>query len=226
MAEAPYGALAALRHPVLAVLRVATVRGNTGNFVRDVAGAWLLTDLSASPAAVAAIQAAVTVPPLLALIFASGIGAALMGPTRQSVVPELVPREDLKGAVAFNSFGINIARSIGLAIGGVLLASFGATVTYGWTWQSMCSWWKPSSDGRAARARRTPCRQALAAGTIAWGLLAKATGIPVALPAAGLIVASVLARHKPLPAGEADLSPSHRCPEPAVTDPMEGDRSS
>jgi hypothetical protein len=33
--------------------------------------------------------------------------------------------------VALNSLGINIARSIGPAAGGLLLASFGAAMTYG-----------------------------------------------------------------------------------------------
>jgi len=55
----------------------------------------------------------------------------LMGPTWRAIVPELVPREDVKGAVALNSLGINIARSIGPAAGGLLLAAFGAAVTYG-----------------------------------------------------------------------------------------------
>jgi len=74
---------------------------------------------------------ALTVDYLIALTFVGGIGAALMGPTWQSIVPELVPRENLKGAVALNSLGINIARAIGPAAGGLILASFGAAVTYG-----------------------------------------------------------------------------------------------
>ena len=171
------GSFAPLRQPVFAVLWVATVLGNTGSFMRDVASSWLVTDLSASPAAVAMIQAAGTLPifllaipagvlsdildrrkfligiqillagvsvtlmvlshlglltvsSLIALTFAGGIGAALMGPTWQAIVPELVPRQDLKNAVALNSLGINIARSIGPAAGGLLLASLGAAVTY------------------------------------------------------------------------------------------------
>lgn len=172
------GAFAPLKRPVFAVLWVATVLGNTGSFMRDVASAWIVTDLSASPAAVATIQAAamlpvfllampagvlsdildrrrfliaiqiglavvstalmllslaglMTVSSLVALTFLGGVGAALMAPTWQSIVPELVPRSDLKSAVALNSLGINISRSIGPALGGVLLAAFGAAVTYG-----------------------------------------------------------------------------------------------
>jgi MFS family permease len=74
---------------------------------------------------------ALTVPYLIALTFAGGVGAALMGPTWQSIVPELVPRAELKDAVALNSLGVNISRSIGPALGGLLLAGFGASITYG-----------------------------------------------------------------------------------------------
>ncbi len=178
MTENAAGSFAPLRRPVFAVLWVATVLGNTGSFMRDVASSWLITDLSASPAAVAMIQAAGSLPifllaipagvlsdivdrcrflmliqimlaavsatlmglsaggllsvgSLLGLTFIGGIGAALMAPTWQSIVPELVPKPDLKSAVALNSLGVNIARSIGPAAGGLLLASFGAAVTYG-----------------------------------------------------------------------------------------------
>jgi hypothetical protein len=44
------------------------VLGNTGSFMRDVASSWLMTDLSASPAAVAMVQAAGTLPIFLLAI--------------------------------------------------------------------------------------------------------------------------------------------------------------
>jgi MFS family permease len=169
---------APLRQSTFAVLWMATVLGNTGTFMRDVASAWLVTDLSTSPMAVALIQVAGTLPifllaipagvlsdildrrrfliciqvllaavsatlmvlsytgmigvsSLLALTLLGGVGAALMGPTWQSIVPELVPRADVRSAVALNSLGINISRSIGPALGGLLLATFGAALTYG-----------------------------------------------------------------------------------------------
>jgi MFS family permease len=177
-AKPPPGAFAPLARPVFAVLWAATVLGNTGSFMRDVASAWLVTDLSASPTAVAMIQVAATLPvfllaipagvlsdildrrtflifvqmmlaavslallllaqsglmtvsALVALTFAGGVGAALVAPTWQSIVPELVPRAELRSAVALNSLGINIARAIGPAAGGALVASFGAALTYG-----------------------------------------------------------------------------------------------
>ena len=171
------GSFAPLRQPIFAVLWAATVLGNIGSFMRDVASSWMVTELSASPTAVALIQTAATLPifllaipagvlsdildrrrfliavqillacvsgtllvlartdsltveSLVALTFVGGIGAALMGPTWQSIVPELVPRSDLKNAVALNSLGINIARALGPAAGGLLLASFGAGAAY------------------------------------------------------------------------------------------------
>lgn len=172
------GSFAPLGIPVFAVLWGATVLGNIGSFMRDVASSWMVTELSSSPTAVALIQTAaalpvfllalpagvlsdildrrrfligvqillglvsatllvlaqtnsLTVESLIALTFVGGIGAALMGPTWQSIVPELVPRAELKNAVALNSLGINIARAVGPAAGGLLLASFGASVAYG-----------------------------------------------------------------------------------------------
>lgn len=166
-----------LTHATFAVLWVATVLGNTGTFMRDLASSWMVTELAGGPAAVAMIQAAGTLPIfllaipsgvlsdildrrrfllavqvllgctsltlallaasgqltvayLIGLTFVGGIGAALMGPTWQSIVPELVPREILKDAVSLNSLGINIARSIGPAAGGLILASAGAAATY------------------------------------------------------------------------------------------------
>ncbi|MEJ5173691.1 MFS transporter, partial [Erwinia sp. MYb416] len=72
-----------------------------------------------------------TVEYLVALTFIGGIGAALMGPAWQAIVPELVPRPQLKNAVALNSLGINIARAVGTATGGLLLAALGAWAAYG-----------------------------------------------------------------------------------------------
>ena len=62
---APAGAFAPLRQPVFAVLWGAMVLGNTGSFMRDVASAWVVTDLSASPAAVALVQTAASLPVFL-----------------------------------------------------------------------------------------------------------------------------------------------------------------
>ena len=175
---AAVGGMAPLKHTLFAVLWGATILGNIGSFMRDVASAWLVTDLSNNPAAVAMMQTAATLPVfllaipagvlsdildrrrfliiiqvllacvsftllmmaktntltveyLIALTFLGGVGSALMGPTWQAIVPELVPKAELKTAVGLNSLGINIARALGPAVGGLLLAAFGAAAAYG-----------------------------------------------------------------------------------------------
>lgn len=172
------GAFAPLKQGLFAAIWAATILGNTGSFMRDVASSWLVTGLSSNPAAVALMQTAATLPIfllaipagvlsdildrrrllifvqlllasvsgtllilshnnlltveyLVALTFIGGIGAALMGPAWQAIVPELVPRPQLKNAVALNSLGINIARAVGPAVGGLLLAALGAWAAYG-----------------------------------------------------------------------------------------------
>src|SRR5215472_2127196 len=63
---------------------------------------------------------------LLSLTFALGIGSALTNPAWQSTLPDLVMRKELSSAVALNSIQFNLARAIGPAIGGVLVAVIGA----------------------------------------------------------------------------------------------------
>src|SRR5712692_3791612 len=62
---------------------------------------------------------------LLSLTFVIGMGAALNAPTYQAITPELVPRSQLPAAVALNSVGLNLARAIGPAIGGFIVAAAG-----------------------------------------------------------------------------------------------------
>jgi len=67
---------------------------------------------------------------LLAFTFVLGCGAALYGPAWQSSVGEQVPRDLVPSAVALNSLGFNIARTVGPAIGGAIVAGFGAQVAF------------------------------------------------------------------------------------------------
>jgi MFS family permease len=52
---------------------------------------------------------------------------ALDNPTRQTLVAELVPSEDLPNAVALNSLSFNTSRLIGPAVGGVTIAAVGVS---------------------------------------------------------------------------------------------------
>jgi predicted MFS family arabinose efflux permease len=67
----------------------------------------------------------VTPASLLVFTFLLGAGAALTAPAWQSVVPQLVPTQDLAPAVAANSVGVNISRAVGPALAGVIIAGFG-----------------------------------------------------------------------------------------------------
>ncbi|MGY4403612.1 MFS family permease [Bradyrhizobium sp. USDA 3315] len=68
---------------------------------------------------------------LLALCVVVGSGMALMGPAWQSSVAEQVPSEaQLPAAVALNGISYNIARSVGPAIGGVVVATAGAVAAF------------------------------------------------------------------------------------------------
>lgn len=62
---------------------------------------------------------------LLSITFAIGLGQATLWPVWQAVLPELVERRDLTQATALNSMNGNIARAIGPAIGGAVVAVAG-----------------------------------------------------------------------------------------------------
>lgn len=67
---------------------------------------------------------------LLMFTFLIGCGAAFNGPAWQASVGDMVPRAHLAGAVAINSMGFNIARSVGPAIGGAIVAAAGAAAAF------------------------------------------------------------------------------------------------
>ena len=63
---------------------------------------------------------------LLLLTFALGIGSAMNGPAWNAFVPQLVRRAELPAAIALNSASFNLARAVGPALGGALVAATGA----------------------------------------------------------------------------------------------------
>ncbi len=67
---------------------------------------------------------------LILFTFLIGCGSAFNGPAWQASVGEMVPRSDLPNAVALNSMGFNIARSVGPAVGGALVAVIGAAFAF------------------------------------------------------------------------------------------------
>lgn len=67
---------------------------------------------------------------LLGFTFLIGCGTALNGPAWQASVGDMVPRKSLPAAVALNSMGFNMARSVGPAIGGLIVAAAGAAAAF------------------------------------------------------------------------------------------------
>src|SRR6202162_960541 len=67
---------------------------------------------------------------LLALTFALSAGDAVETPTWRAVLPELVRKEDLAAASALNGIEFNIARAIGPALAGALIAVAGVGTAF------------------------------------------------------------------------------------------------
>lgn len=67
---------------------------------------------------------------LLGFTFLIGCGTALNNPAWQSSVGDMVPRQDVPAAVTLNSVAFNIARSVGPAIGGAIVAAAGAVAAF------------------------------------------------------------------------------------------------
>jgi MFS family permease len=86
------------------------------------------TFMLAAAAFLAALTFAGDVTPwlLLALTFAVGLGRALTAPSWQAIQPQLVGRALIPQAAALNSANMNVARAVGPAIGGVIVAAAGA----------------------------------------------------------------------------------------------------
>jgi MFS family permease len=159
-----------LAYPVFRSLWLAALASNVGSLMQGVAAAWLMTSLTDSPAPVALLVTAVSLPLflvglpagaladvverrrlviwtqvwmsaiaavlaavaflgwmtpalLLGLTFLLGLGGAVAAPAWQAIVPQLVPRQQLPSAIALNGAGFNLARAIGPALGGLIVAA-------------------------------------------------------------------------------------------------------
>jgi MFS family permease len=73
----------------------------------------------------------ITVPLLMLLAAVHGACSTVEIPARQALVFELVGRDDLQPAIALNSSGFNLARVVGPAIGGVVIAHLGLSACFG-----------------------------------------------------------------------------------------------
>ncbi|HEY8226570.1 MAG TPA: MFS transporter, partial [Pyrinomonadaceae bacterium] len=90
--------------------------------------AWML--VVAATLGVLTVAGLTTPWTLLLLAFALGLGAAANAPAWEAITPELVTREDLPAAVTLGAVAFNIARAIGPALGGLLVAAVGSGAVF------------------------------------------------------------------------------------------------
>jgi len=111
----PYAGLIADRMPKRRLLQ----------FTQSWMGAW--------SAVLAALAISGVVEPWMvyAVAFAFGIGAAFDAPARQAFVSEMVGPDDLTNAVGLNSASFNLARVVGPAAAGFLIAALGGSIHAG-----------------------------------------------------------------------------------------------
>lgn len=76
------------------------------------------------------LAGAISLWSLLALTSLMGLGSAFDGPAWQAVVSDLVDRRDLPSAVSLNIVGFNVARAIGPALGGFVVAASGPAAVF------------------------------------------------------------------------------------------------
>ena len=67
---------------------------------------------------------------LLLFTFLLGLGAVMNDPAWQAITPEVVSAEQHASAVALNSAGFNVARAVGPALGGLVVAAAGCGITF------------------------------------------------------------------------------------------------
>lgn len=89
---------------------------------------------------------------LIAGLMLAGACTAIAGPVQQSLTPRLVPRADLRSAIALNSMGLNVARAVGPALGGLVVVWAGPAWTFYLDALSYLAvalayfWWKDAAE--------------------------------------------------------------------------------
>lgn len=90
------------------------------------AASFLLTGLLG----VLALTRSLTIGGMFVLVTLLGLINVFDGPSRQSLISNLVPRELLANAIALNSISMNVARVLGPALGGLIIAGLGSALCF------------------------------------------------------------------------------------------------
>ena len=112
--------------PIVLLSLIAGAMADNFDRRRLMLGAQTFLLLVSAALAVCTWLGAITPWLLLAFTFLIGCGSAFTAPAWQASVGDMVTREHVPAAVALNSMGFNIARSVGPALGGIVVATVGA----------------------------------------------------------------------------------------------------
>ncbi len=173
----PGGSLAPFQYPAFRAIWIANLASNLGSTMQSVGASWMMTDLTASHAMIALVQASATVPIMLFGVFAGaiadnydrrrvmlwsqngmlaastllallawlgmmtpllllgltlalGIGTALNSPAWQASVRQQVGMRDLPQAITLNTISFNLARTVGPALGGLLISIWNVALAF------------------------------------------------------------------------------------------------
>ena len=135
---------------------------------------WLLFSVQAYLLVVGLLLVGLTVigqmPPglLLAFTFFLGCGMAVQLPAWQASVPELVPRNQLRSATRLEMVGVNLARTVGPALAGFVIARLGGVqvvfalnaASVVWLAGSLLLWRRPAATSHDVRERFVPAFRA------------------------------------------------------------------
>lgn len=121
---------AATTFPMFALALPAGALADIVDRRRLLIGAQLFGLIGAAGLAAITLAGFTTAWVLLVFTALIAVGAAFSAPAFQAIVPELVPQPALQQAVALNSLGVNIARAIGPALGGVIIAASGPAAVF------------------------------------------------------------------------------------------------
>jgi MFS family permease len=216
--------LRALRHRPFALLLAARAISALGDFVHDVALAWLVLELTGSAAAMGLVLAAKVIPALLLLAFGGVVADSW------PKIGTMIASDAIRGAVVVVIAGLTASRAVGLGHLVVLSIVFGATAAvFLPAWSSVVPELVPAKDRASANALATLSHRlvgvvgpTLGAGLVALGGTAIAFAFDATTFAASIVILAILRRTSAAPIESADASPVEPAPRSMVADLRSG----
>jgi predicted MFS family arabinose efflux permease len=116
--------------PVFFLAPFAGVLADRRDRVRTIRLTQWIGCVQASLLAILVVSDAMTIEILFALVLMLGIASGVAQPSRLALIPTLVDRESLASALAINSVIFNLARFIGPALAGIVIAEIGIAAAF------------------------------------------------------------------------------------------------